>query len=265
MQFSTLCSPGVLALVGGNTFRNATRRPALYALLLLFGGLIVISGFITFFGFGQEINMIREMGISSIRLCGIFLAIFVGSGLIREERERGTLMTLLSKPVGRGAVILGKYLGILIVLFTATVVLSGIMAGTVYLAEGAVEPNLFQGIYLAMIEVAVIAAFSLFLSTFCPVFLNGLFCFFLFGLGHLSSHLYLVLRSSGGGRRLLGEVLLVAVPNLHNLDVTPALGAGGSISFSYLLGASGSAMGYILFFVLLAVLIFQGQEIGGPS
>src|SRR5204863_2878868 len=97
--------------IARNAFREAVRDRVLYNLvlfvLLLIGGAIFLGELSA----GQEAKIIVDLGLSSILLFGVFIAIFVGVGLVYKEIERRTLYAILSKPIGRGAFVLGKYLG----------------------------------------------------------------------------------------------------------------------------------------------------------
>jgi hypothetical protein len=60
----------------------------------------------------EDVKMLRELGLSTIFLAGLFVSIFASSAAITSEIESGTITTVLSKPVGRLTFILGKFLGI---------------------------------------------------------------------------------------------------------------------------------------------------------
>ena len=65
---------------------------------------------------GQERKIIVDLGLSAMLLFGVFIAIFVGVGLVYKEIERRTIYAIFSKPVGRGEFIVGKYLGLCLTL-----------------------------------------------------------------------------------------------------------------------------------------------------
>ena len=81
--------------------------------------LILCSFSFTLFAFGEETKMIREMGLSTITICCLCLASLTAANAISMEIEKGTIMTLLSKPVNRKSILLGKFFGILAVVFLA--------------------------------------------------------------------------------------------------------------------------------------------------
>src|SRR3990167_694666 len=106
-----------------NTAREVTRQDIFYC--IVFGGILLIlfSFSFTLFAFGEETKMIREMGLSTITICCLCLASLTAANAISMEIEKGTIMTLLSKPVNKKSLLLGKFFGILGVIFLAFIVM----------------------------------------------------------------------------------------------------------------------------------------------
>ena len=67
----------------------------------------------------EDIKLLREIGLSTLFLAGLFIATFSAASALTEEIETSTITTVLSKPIGRPTFILGKFLGL-----TATIVLA---------------------------------------------------------------------------------------------------------------------------------------------
>src|SRR5207244_377471 len=105
-----------VAAIARNAFREAVRDRVLYNLVVF--ALLLIAGaiFLGELSAGQEAKIIVDLGLSAILLFGVFIAIFVGVGLVYKEIERRTLYAILSKPIGRGEFLLGKYLGLCLTL-----------------------------------------------------------------------------------------------------------------------------------------------------
>src|SRR5216110_3828258 len=102
--------------IARNAFREAVRDRVLYNLVLF---VLLLTGGAVFLGelsAAQEEKIIVDMGLSAMLLFGVFIAIFVGVGLVYKEIERRTLYAILSKPIGRGQFLVGKYLGLCLTL-----------------------------------------------------------------------------------------------------------------------------------------------------
>jgi ABC-type transport system involved in multi-copper enzyme maturation permease subunit len=57
--------------------------------------------------------MMVDMGLSSLLAAGMLLGVFGASGILSAEIENKTVLTVVSKPIGRPAFVIGKYLGLL--------------------------------------------------------------------------------------------------------------------------------------------------------
>src|SRR5215831_19075016 len=123
--------------IARNAFREAVRDRVLYNLVLFVLLLIAGAIFLGELSAGQETKIIIDLGLSAMLLFGIFIAIFVGVGLVYKEIERRTLYAILSKPIGRGQFLLGKYLGLcLTLLVNVSIMGAGVSLALVYVKRG---------------------------------------------------------------------------------------------------------------------------------
>src|SRR5438128_1609514 len=93
---------GRIVTIAGNAFREAVRDRVLYNLVLFVLLLIGAAVFIGELSGGQERKIIVDLGLSAMLLFGVFIAIFVGVGLVYKEIERRTVYAIFAKPVSRG-------------------------------------------------------------------------------------------------------------------------------------------------------------------
>jgi hypothetical protein len=96
-----------------HTFLEAVVQP-IYGLLLGLGVVILlIFGKLPFFALGQDTVMFKAVGLDVVLLLVLVSTLFATSKSIFDEIEDRTMLTLMSKPVQRWEVMLGKYLGII--------------------------------------------------------------------------------------------------------------------------------------------------------
>jgi len=98
--------------IAKNTFVETLRQP-IYAVIII-GALILIliSPSLAMYTMDDDNKLLREIGLSTLFLASLFIAIFSASGAIGEEIENKTILTVLSKPVPRPIFIISKFLGI---------------------------------------------------------------------------------------------------------------------------------------------------------
>ncbi len=90
---------------------------------------IVVTTFIPFDTFGEDTTMYRDVAISFVSMFVLIITVFVTAKVIDEEIENRTMLTLMSKPLARWQVIIGKYLGIVCIVFVASATLMLIAGG----------------------------------------------------------------------------------------------------------------------------------------
>src|SRR5215467_9315678 len=103
-----------ILLISFNTVREHLRDKLFYNLaffaLLLIGSAVFLSRLTI----GDYQRVLIDVGLGTINIMGIIIAVFIGIGLISRELERRTLYLVLSKPVPRWHLVLGKYFGLLL-------------------------------------------------------------------------------------------------------------------------------------------------------
>ena len=60
---------------------------------------------------GQDVKIIKDLGLSATSLFGLFISIFVGINLVSKEVERRSVYPLFAKPIRRSEFVVGKYAG----------------------------------------------------------------------------------------------------------------------------------------------------------
>ena len=95
-----------------NTFIETLRQP-IYAIIIAIAlFLFFISPSLTMYTMSDDNKLLREIGLSTLFLASLFIAIFSASGAVTEEIENKTITTVLSKPVQRPIFIIGKFFGV---------------------------------------------------------------------------------------------------------------------------------------------------------
>src|SRR5688500_16408236 len=186
--------------IGRNTFREAVRDRVLYNLVIFVLLLTAAAIFIGELSGGQERKIIVDLGLSAMLLFGVFIAIFVGVGLVYKEIERRTIYAVFSKPVGRGEFLVGKYLGLCLTLLVNVLVMGvGVSLALLYVSGGwdPLIPKIWPAILLIYIELMLLTAVALLFSSFSSPALSALLTFLTFVIGHFSADLKLLAVSLG--------------------------------------------------------------------
>jgi ABC-type transport system involved in multi-copper enzyme maturation permease subunit len=250
--------------IARNAFREAVRDRVLYNLVLF---VLLLTGAAIFIGElsgGQERKIIVDLGLSAMLLFGVFIAIFVGVGLVYKEIERRTIYTIFAKPVARGEFIVGKYLGLCLTLLVNVVVMGmGVSFALIYVSSGwdPLALSIWPAILLIYVQLMILTGIALLFSSFSSPALSALLTFFIFIVGHFSSDLKGLATSMGSiSARWLFGGLYYLLPNLANLSyITPA-GHGQVPHVAHVAAAALYSLIYIVVILSVATLIFSRRN-----
>jgi ABC-2 type transport system permease protein len=106
--------------IARNTFIESIRQPIFFVMVLVAGVLQLFTTWSTGFAMGYtesgevsgDNKLLFQVGLASVFVCGTLLAAFVATAVISREIENKTVLTVVSKPVARPSVVVGKYLGV---------------------------------------------------------------------------------------------------------------------------------------------------------
>jgi len=250
--------------IARNAFREAVRDRVLYNLVLFVLLLTGASVFIGELSGGQERKVIVDLGLSAMLLFGVFIAIFVGVGLVYKEIERRTIYAVFSKPVGRGEFLVGKYLGLCLTLLVNVLVMGvGVSLALLYVSRGwdPLIPTIWPAVLLIYMELMLLTATALLFSSFSSPALSALLTFMVFIIGHFSADLKSLASSLGGsGARWLFTGLYYLLPNLSNYSfITPAA-HGRAPSLGFVFATALYAFVYIAVILAAATLVFSRRN-----
>ena len=249
-----------ITAIARNAFREAVRDRVLYNLVLFVLLLTAASIFIGELSGGQERKVIVDLGLSAMLLFGVFIAIFVGVGLVYKEIERRTIYAVFSKPVGRGEFLVGKYLGLCLTLLVNVLVMAvGVSLALLYVNRGwdPLIPTIWPAVLLIYIELMLLTAVALLFSSFSSPALSALLTFFVFIIGHFSADLKSLASSMGStSARWLFNALYYLLPNLANYSfITPAA-HGRAPGAGFVFASALYALVYIVVILAAATLVF---------
>jgi ABC-2 type transport system permease protein len=242
------------------TLREAIRNKILY-LLLFFSLFIILSSWIVGqLTVGDELKIIKDMGLSSIHFFGVLITILIGINLIFREMDKRTIYLILSKPVKRYQFLLGKFVGLALILFLVLVVL-GLLFYLVLILKGDPNPHLLLAFYFIYLEWLMIAGIAILFSSFSTPLLSIMLTLAAFFTGHLTESL-LMLRDRlqpGAGRVILSS-LFYFLPNLELFNVRTQLVHNLPLSWNYFVETGIYGFLYMSALLLLAIRIFQKKD-----
>lgn len=135
-----------------NTFREAVRDRVLYGVLGFAIAVLLFTLVLAELSLDQQERVVHDLGLASISIFSVVVAVFLGSSLLYKEIERKTLYVILPKPLRRHEFVVGKYVGI-----TLTAAVFVAMMGALQLWVAAVQ----AGASPALLAIEPLALFAI--------------------------------------------------------------------------------------------------------
>src|SRR5258707_3463268 len=126
---------GRIGAITTNTLTELTRQKVFYFLLIFALLLIGSSAFLARFTFQQEFQILKDVSLGAMSIFTSLLAIIATARLIPQDIEDRTIYTILAKPVPRFEYLLGKLLGVLLLLAISVVLMSALFIVVLYVRE----------------------------------------------------------------------------------------------------------------------------------
>lgn len=258
------------------TFKEGVRNRALYGIgvlaLLLCGANILISGMVM-----REVGKVAvDVGLATTGFAGLLLLLFVTINQFASDLDQKTLYMILARPISRTNYLLGKYLGMLLLISVAMLILSFALVATIALVRLG-SPDYFDRISWALIGLALImnsfqlfllCAISFFFASFASTsFMTLILTLVTYFIGHGLAAVKKILLSADqiGIQVSTFTVKMISVatwifPNLALFDIRAQAAHGLWPSWAYIAGSATYAIVYIIMVLLAAVLIFRRRE-----
>jgi len=139
------------------------------------------------------LTVARQEGHSFLLLAGLyaitFLSIAMGALLAADalagEISSGTVQSIVTKPVRRSDIVLGKWLGFAVLLALYQLLMGGGVILSVWLQSGYTAPNLLAGVCLIYLEALLIMTVALVCSSRFTALATGTVVFGLYGLAFI--------------------------------------------------------------------------------
>ncbi len=265
-----------IGLVAWHVFKEGVRDRVLYAIAafaLLLVGASVLIGQITA---GEDVKIIKDLGLTTIELAGVLMAVFTGVGLVAREIDRRSIYALLAKPLPRWEFIVGKYCGLVLTvavnvaaMTVALYVMLGYLDWRALPVERrawdavATDPRLLAAIGMIGAELALLIAVALFFSTFSSsALLSMVFTIGIFLTGLYSNdlrHFGDIVDASPVVATIVGAIGW-AVPAFSAFDIKAQIVHGLPLPSGFLTYSFGYAALYIVAIMIGAITVFSRRE-----
>jgi len=248
--------------IATNAFRESVRDRVLwvivgFALLVIAGGL-----FLSELAIGQHGRVVRNFGLVVISVIGVVLAVFIGTALVHKEIDRRTIHVVLSKPVGRDAFVIGKFLGLALTLAVCTGVMGASLFAFGWIEGGTPHWPTLLAVTFTYGEQLLLVALAVFFSTFVSPVMGAIYLFGLWIIGNALPYFLGVARTSENlVTRYLASGLYYGLPNLSTFNIRDLIAQDLLPSFEQTIWAVIYLAAYAAVVIWLAGRVFTRRDL----
>lgn len=265
--------------------------------LVLFCVLVVGAGFaFSVINPEQQLGLIKTVSLGALQIFSIVIGIVSTALLLPKDMEDRTLYTILSKPVPRFDYLVGKLLGVMLLIGGGLLVMDLVLSVVIYTRQGMVMQDALRAleydgqatpetiervkaivarqgltwemhwaVFAIFLKASVVTTMALVLSCIASSTLFTIvvsFCAVIIGHGeHLLREFFFHPYLSGHAERLAALALAIVFPDLAQFDIVDGVVNGASVSWSAVLDMSGIAVLYVLGYMSIAHLLFVEKEL----
>lgn len=272
-------------------------RMKILPFLLLFCALVAAMGF----GFStinpeQQLSQFKTMSLGVLQVFSIVFGIVATALLLPKDLEDRTLYTILSKPVPRFDYLLGKLLGVLMLIASGLVIIDAVLSLILWLqqsmlfasavsqlhSENQDSPeavaqmreivarqgltwNLHWAVWAIFLKAAVVTTVALLLSCIASSTLFTIvitFCITIIGHGHAMIREFIFQPNLGSTATRIATFLLATIcPDLAQFDVVDSVANGEIVPWIAVYEMTGIAALYMTVYLFVTHLVFVEKEL----
>ena len=255
-------------------FKESVRDRVPYSMVLFAVVLMAAAVLMGQLTAAQDLKVIKDLGLATMNVIGLLIALFIGTGLVAKEVERRSIYGVITKPVTRTSFLLGKFAGLVLTL----VVNLAMMTLAFYLMlvyqdlttidwvqQGwrapALDVRLLVPIGLTLVQLTLVTAVALLFSTFSSPLLATLLTLGVWVAGQFSDDL----RTLGGAvespaAAAVARGVYYVLPNLSSLDVKNQVVHGLPLPWAALAAAVAGTAIYVALVLTAASAIFARRD-----
>lgn len=183
------------------TIHEALRKRVLLAALVLGSAFLVLFG-VAFYFMNREVILtsrgpetqaqraliyifLTMAGLYAVNFLMVMMAALLPVDTLSGEIRSGAIQSLVTKPLRRGEILLGKWLGFWVILAGYLTLMAGGILVVARVVSNTTPPNLWIGIPLMMLEATLLLTVSIAGGTRLSTLANGVLVFGLFGLAFI--------------------------------------------------------------------------------
>ena len=289
---TAMISPPRVWTIATSTFTQLLRMKALYFLLVIILMIAIFGNLDIFNDRTEQVASIKKMSFGIMDWFAWIFAIVSTAVLIPRDLEDRTLYTILSKPVMRIEYLLGKFVGVMLLIGFALIALFTVLSVILYVrteafvaaeagymaasgvGQAEIDLNsqlirkfgfrleLSLAVLAIFVKAMVVTAVTLCISTFAS---SSLFTIIVSGILFMVGNAITMMTSfwedlGGSAVKVVTSPLKIFIPDYQIFAFSEGIVLGETVVPTLIWQMTGLGLFYCVFYILLSLLVFYDKE-----
>lgn len=239
------------------------RRGKLFFNVIIFALALFVSSFIfAEVSIGDKAKVIYDIALAGISIICILTAIVTGCNIVSGDIQHQTIYTVMSKPVRRWEIIIGKSCGLWLLL-AVNILIMGLCFYIISSFYGLTPPLiLILALIFIFFEAVIIGQVSVLFSLVSQGYLSIAFALVTYAIGHMTSDLKLFCYATDSKPLIfISNLIFLAFPDLSAFDIKNQAVHGIGISGGLFAYGFSYVSAYVALITILACILFRHKEV----
>lgn len=247
--------------IAGVVYKESIRNRVILAMVIISFILIFLSLFLDPLALGEAERIVKDAGLSSISFFSLLIVLFAGTRLIYQELEKKSIHILAVKPVSRDQLLIGKFLGLLFIIYTIVAATGAYLVIILLITKIKFNYTLLLSLLFIAQQFTLLSSATIFFSTFTSPVLSGIFTLMFYLIGYFIKDLQFFIDKSGSAviSTLLKGVMLI-FPDFYYSDIKLLAIHNMTVSLNYIIFVIAYLTIYTVLFLYLSTIIFKKRE-----
>lgn len=248
--------------IAKNTLRETIRDRILLSGLFVIIAIILFTLFVGSISLDQSTRVIVDFSVTAIYALQMFVAIFIGSMLMYKEIERKTFYLILPKPVHRGAILIGKCLGLTATTILVTLISTSVLIVILLFKGGSsyILP-IFLSVFLSTLEAVLLILISMLFSSVTSPIMASVATIAFFFIGHAGALFRKIFMTTDSTViDIIVRAVYYILPNLEKFNVRNDIVYATHPTLPLLLVTVMYALLYASFLLFLSHIVFKKKD-----
>lgn len=261
-------------IVGLTLLKESSRNKIFYGILAFAVLFIASANVIAELAPRANVRIVLDFGMFAISIFGVIIAIVMGVMQLHKEVQQKTIHSIVSKPISRAEFLVGKFVGMSLILLMTMLALSLVWVGIILLEfkkssgiqwhEAVIYlKRIPETLAMFYIEQVLVVAFAIFFSAFSSPILSGVFTtgFFLVG-----RSIPLVLKMTTAKKGYLAGNSAAnffasrIYPNLDAFNFSQEFIQQEVVPTNHLLHTAAYGLWYAAIFLIVGIVLFNRRD-----